>query len=96
MIQANYGNFEGDTIYSTILQCAGCFAVRDEDIVLGPTNSNFNKRGSCAQFFPPNIVSITIPCNGSREIITTMTREKNEKVHFFSVKFWRHFKLSLL
>ena len=28
-----------------ILQCAGCFAVTDGDIVLKPTNSNFNKRG---------------------------------------------------
>ena len=38
---AHYGNFEGDTI----LQCAGCFTVTDEDIVSRSTNSNFNKSG---------------------------------------------------
>ena len=30
-----------------ILQCAGCFAVTDGDIVLKSTYSNFNKRGPC-------------------------------------------------
>ena len=33
-----------------ILQCAGCFAVTDGDIVWRPTNSNFNKRGPCTLF----------------------------------------------
>ena len=33
------------------------------DIVLRPTNSNFNKKGPCTLFFPPYIFSITISCN---------------------------------
>ena len=33
-----------------ILQWARCFAVTDGDIVLRPTNSNFNKRGPCTLF----------------------------------------------
>ena len=41
------------------LQCEGCFVVTDDDIVLRPTNSNFNKKG-LSHYFPPNIVSITI------------------------------------
>ena len=48
----------------------------DRDTVLRPTSSNFNKGGPCALFFSPNIISITICCNGSREIITTATRER--------------------
>ena len=52
-------------ILQWILQCGGFFAVTDRDIVLRSTNSNFNKRGPCTLFFPSNIVSITIPCNGT-------------------------------
>ena len=57
-----------------ILQCVGCFAVTDGDIVLAPTNSNFNKRGPCTLFFPPNIVSITISCNVSKVVQWTETK----------------------
>ena len=35
----------------------------DGDIVLRPVNSNFNKRGPCTLFSPPNILSVTISCN---------------------------------
>ena len=35
----------------------------DGDIVLGPRNGNFNKRGPCILFFLPKIASITISCN---------------------------------
>ena len=50
-----------------ILQCTGCFAVTDGDIVLRTTNSNLNKRGPCALFVPHDIVSITVSCNLSQE-----------------------------
>ena len=42
-----------------ILQCEGCFALTDGDIVLSPTNTNFNQKRPCKLFFLPNIVSIT-------------------------------------
>ena len=48
-----------------MLQCVGCYAVTDGDIVLRPTNSDFNKRGPSTIFFTPNIVTITISCNVS-------------------------------
>ena len=50
-----------------ILQCAGCFAVTDRDIVLRPTNSNFTYKWPCTLFFLPNIISITISCNGLKK-----------------------------
>ena len=53
-------NFEWDIM--NILQCVGCFAVTDGDIVLRSTNSSFKKRGHCTLFYRPNIVSITTSC----------------------------------
>ena len=52
--------------------CSGGFAVTDGDIVLRPTNSNFNKREPYILFFPPNIVSVTISCNDYRFVFKTV------------------------
>ena len=41
-----------------ILQCAGCFAVTDGDIVVRPTNSNLNRRVRCTLFSPLNIAQL--------------------------------------
>ena len=48
----------------------------DGDIVLRPVNSNFNQKGPCTLFSPPNIVSITIVylvmCMISQKVVSTM------------------------